>query len=401
MRLTRQTIARLSITRGKTELIVFDENLPGFGIRLRAGGKRVWIAQYRFGPTQRRVTLGSVETLDPDEARKQARSVLAKAQLGGDPQADKAEARARAGLTLQAVALRYLEFHAARRLKPRSLLEVTRHLNVHWSPLHRLSVHEIQRREVASRLLGIASENGPIAANRARAALSAFFAWAMREGIAETNPVIGTNLPTPERSRDRVLSDKELTVVWNASRDDDYGRIVQLLMLTGQRRAEVGGMQWGELALETGHWRIPAERTKNHRPHEVPLSAAVLGIIEAIPRRERVMVFGEGDGPFQGWSRAKAALDARIGIAGQQMAPWRLHDLRRTVATRMGDLGIEPHSVEAVLNHVSGIRTGIAGVYNRSAYATEKRTALALWAEHITALVAGRPTRVVHFRREA
>lgn len=388
MRLTVQSVARLTLPSGKSELIVFDDDLPGFGLRLRAGGKRVWIIQYRVGPKQRRVTLGSVETIDLGKARKRAKDLLAEKQLGGDPQADKFEAKARAAVTLQSVAQRYLELRAAPRLAPRSYLEVKRH---HWAPLHRVSIHRIRRSDVAARLLDIAANNGPMAANRARATLSSLFTWAMREGIADTNPVIGTNRPAPERSRSRVLSDNELVVILMACREDDYGRIVHLLALTGQRREEVGGMRWDELDLDAGLWRIPPERTKNHRPHDVPLSGPALQILEKIIRRNRPFVFGEGDGSFQGWSKAKSALDKRIADAGSTLAPWRLHDLRRTVATRMGDLGIEPHVVEAVLNHVSGTKAGVAGVYNRSLYAGEKRAALTLWADHVMSTFQGGP----------
>ena len=218
---------------GRTELIVFDDTLPGFGVRLRAGGKRVWIAQYRMGQKQRRVTIGSVETLDPDQARKAANSILAKVHLGSDPQAAKTEAKARARLTLGTMIEPYLEF-ASRRLKPRTFIETSRYLRTSWKPLHGLT---IERVTTALQLSELALANGPIAANRARIALSSFFTWAMREGLAEMNPVVGTNHPAEERSRDRVLTDDELAGIWAACRDNDYGRIVRLLILTGQRRA--------------------------------------------------------------------------------------------------------------------------------------------------------------------
>jgi integrase len=261
VRLTRVNVTKLRIPPGKTELLVFDDNLPGFGIRLRAGGKRVWIAQYRVGRKQRRVTLGTVDILDPDEARKAARSTLAKVQLGSDPQADKTEARSRAAVTLGAVSARYLD-RAKGRLKPRSYIEVERHLTRHWAPLKGLPLHQMQRVTIAARLGEIATEHGPFAANRARASLSGFFTWAMREGLADSNPVIGTNRSIDERSRERILSNSELASLWNGCREDDYGRIVRLLILTGQRREEVGGMARAELQLDRGLWSIPSERTK-------------------------------------------------------------------------------------------------------------------------------------------
>jgi integrase len=399
MRLTRQTVARLVIPSGRPELIVFDEDLPGFGIRLRAGGKRTWIVQYRSGTKQRRLTLSTVEKLDADKARKEAKERLAKVTLGVDPQAEKAEAKLRAGVTLEAVAHQYLEIYAAARLKPRSLTEVTRHLTMHWAPLRRVTIYGIHRRDVASRLVEIAAESGPTAANRARAALSAMFTWAMREGIAETNPVVGTNRTAPERPRDRVLSDQELVAIWKACRADDYGRIVRLLMLTGQRREEVGGMHWEEIDLKKEVWLIPGERTKNRRRHEVPLAPAACEILKgSFLNHDRPTVFGEREGSFQGWSNAKLALDRRIADAGRKVLDWRIHDLRRTVATRMGDLGVQPHVIEAILNHVSGTKAGIAGIYNRSLYEAEKRTAMARWAEHIRSIVEGGERKVVSIR---
>src|SRR3954469_515774 len=167
--------------------------------------------------------------------------------------------------TLGAAATQYLDRFAALRLRPKTLTETRRYLNVGWKPLHGLGLDDIGRRAVAVRLSEIARENGPIAANRARVALSAFFNWAMREGLSDSNPVIGTNRAADERSRDRVLSDEELAAIWGACRNDDFGRIVRLLILTGQRREEVGGMNWSELDLARGLWTIPGDRTKNGR----------------------------------------------------------------------------------------------------------------------------------------
>src|SRR4051794_35249228 len=154
-------------------------------------------------------------------------------------------------------------------------------------------------------------------------------------------------------------------------------------------------------------WNLPPARTKNGLPHDVPLSDAALAIIDAIPERAgRDLLFGDRDGPFQGWSKAKAALDARVIAAREEkagkgkgkLAPWRLHDIRRTVATRMAELGVLPHAVEAVLNHISGHKAGVAGIYNRAIYSAEKRQALDRWAEHVTALVEGRASNVVALR---
>jgi integrase len=258
-------------------------------------------------------------------------------------------------------------------------------LQKHWKPLRRLALASISRATVAAQLRVIARDHGLVSADRARAALSAFFTWAMGEGLSETNPVIGTNKAAGEiKARDRVLTDKELATVWNGLPENGYGRIVRLLILTGCRRDEIGSLRWPEINEESRLIALPGERTKNGRPHDVPLSKAALEILNSIPRRvNRDFVFGEGKGGFSGWSKAKASLDAQLGLKA-----WRLHDLRRTASTRMADLGVQPHIIEAVLNHVSGHKAGVAGVYNRSTYANEKRTALDALSNYVMVAAA-------------
>jgi len=401
MKLTAATVQKLKLPPGAADKIFFDDGLSGFGLRVRDGGKRTWIAQYRIGTKQRRVTLGTVENLDALAARQRAKDVLSKVHLGGDPQTEKAERRAQASVTVGAMVERYLTERAAKRLKPRSFEEVERHLKKHWSALSGLPIRSVTRSDVAAQLGRIAKDNGPFASNRARAALSAFFSWAIGEGLADATPVLGTNKATEEISRDRVLSGEELAAIWNEAGGGDYGSIVRLLILTGQRREEVGGMLWSEIDLDKRVWRIDAERTKNGLAHDVPLSSRAVEILKNRERSGRALVFGSREGPFQGWSNAKSALDRRVlatlreSGADGSLKPWRLHDIRRTVATRMADLGVQPHVIEAVLNHISGHKAGVAGVYNRATYAAEKRQALDLWAEHVIALVEGRVSKVV------
>ena len=399
MRLTKATVERLELPPGKAELIVFDEGLPGFGLRIRAGGKRTWIAQYRLGSKQGRVTIGSVNNFDADEARKHARDALARVQLGWDPQSEKVASRTpkQREMTLGDVVDRYLPY-AERKLKASTYSGAVLHLRRHWRALHGHELQNLERRHVAAELGRIATDSGLYGANRSRAALSTLFAWAIGEGLTDTNPVVGTNKATEEVARDRVLTNGELSLIWRRAGEGDYGAIVRLLILTGQRREEVGGMLWPEIDLKAAMWRIGAERTKNARPQEVPLSQPALDILGARARvDERALVFGSR-GPFSGWSKGREALDARLSPAFGQATPWRLHDVRRTVATGMADLGVQPHVIEAVLNHVSGHKAGIAGVYNRAIYAAEKRQALDLWASHVAALVEGRESNIVPLR---
>lgn len=398
MLLTAQSVARLKIPTGKADHIEWDEKLSGWGVRLNAGGKRSWVLQYRIAGRSTRVTFGSVGKMDADAARRQARIMLGKVEQGIDPATEKAERTKAAGVTFGRQIEPFLEHKRAQR-RGRTVEEIERHLNEHWAPFHKLALGSIQRATVAARLTEIKKKQngkgGPIAANRARATLSSFFGWAMGEGLTDHNPVIGTNRPAEETSRERVLTDAELVAIWNSSTDDDYGRIVRLLVLTGQRRSEIGDMQRAEIDRDKRMLSLPGERTKNGRPHDVPLSDDAMAALPA-DREGRAFLFGRLDTGFSGWGKAKRSLDGRLGKA---VASWTLHDIRRTVATGMGEIGIQPHIIEAVLNHVSGHKAGVAGVYNRAAYAAEKRQALDMWAAHVAALVAGKAGNVVTLRK--
>jgi integrase len=400
MKLNKDTVARLTLPEGKSDQIWFDDDLPGFGVRLRAGGKGVWIIQYRVGVQQRRETLGDIRKVDLKAAREAARQRFAAVTLGSDPAAEKAAERAAAKVTLGSVIDRYLAVKQAAveqaTLRPKSYHETQRYLRESFKPLHGLPVHKVERRNVAARIGEIVTENGPVAAIRARAAISAFFAWAMGEGLADSNPVIGTNRPDGGGARDRVLSDAELAKIWTALPESDFGRVMKLLTLTGQRREEIAGLRWSEIDLDKRIISLPASRTKNKRPHDIPLSDSAIDVLSECPRRDgRDLVFGVGKGGFGGVAKAKERLDAAIS----QTKPWRLHDIRRTVATVMADkLGVQPHVVEAVLNHVSGHKAGVAGTYNRAVYAKEKREALTLWADYVRSIVEGTKRKVVPLR---
>jgi len=222
----------------------------------------------------------------------------------------------------------------------------------------------------------------------------------MREGLIEANPTIGTNVNV-EVKRDRVLSDFELVEIWQVLRPDDYGDIVKLLILTACRRDEIADLAWSEVDFDQGLIVLPPERTKNRRRHVLPLPSVAIEVLKARPRsRDRAMVFGRGGRGYQNWSQRKDEADARIaeGRGGEMLARWTLHDLRRTAASGMAKLGTAPHVVECVLGHASGFRAGVAGTYNRYDYRAEMRQALALWAAHVLALLAGQPDNVVMLR---
>jgi integrase len=381
MKLTQTIVGKL--LPSKRDQIFFDDELPGFGLRLRAGGSRKYVVHYRQAGVQRRHTIGSAAVLTLEEARKRARKILVTVDDGKNPAAEKAARRAAAGLLFSAVADDYLNARQ-RDVRPQTLRLANFYLKHHWKPLHQLPVGAVDRALIAAHLRNIANNSGAVSANRARSTLSAMYAWAIGEGLCETNPVLGTNT-AQERPRERVLSDTELGAIWNALPDSDYGSIVKLLMLTGQRREEISALQWPEIDFDARLITLSGSRTKNYREHEIPVSDAAMTILSRQIRREgRELVFGEGRDGYKAFSVAKKALDHKTGIVDH----WTLHDLRRTTATGMADLGVQPHVIEAVLNHISGHKAGVAGIYNRSSYAAEKRAALQLWADHLATVVA-------------
>ena len=367
------------------------EVVKGFGARRQTDGIFYYL-RFRLAGRQRIKSIGRHGSpYTPDTARTKAKEKLGKAAGGADPFAE--EAKARVAETFGNEVKRYLERKKAA-MKPRAFQEVERHLSNHAKPLHRLRLGEIDRRTVAVRLAEIEQASGPVARNRVRSSLSAFFVWAITEGFIELNPVAGTAKAEESGTRERVLTQGELAEVWAALEDDQFGDIVRLLILTGQRREEIGSLRWSEVDFERGLIALPPARTKNKRLHEVPLSPLARAIIKQQSRR-RDLVFGIGKGGFSGWSDSKARLDQRmlavrreVDHKAKPIPDWTLHDLRRTGATVMADkLGVLPHIIEAILNHVSGHRAGVAGVYNRARYEGEMREALGQWADHVAAIV--------------
>jgi integrase len=297
MKLDAKSVAALDLG-GKTDLIVFDDELKGFGYRLRsaAGCKvlRSWLVQYRRAGATRRLLLGAANVLTAEAARTAAKKALARVALGEDPQADRADRRSKDRLTrFDAMVKEYLAWKEAK-VRASSFREITRYLiGPYFKPLHAAAVDTICRKDIAARIVVIERESGSATATHARAALSAFFVWAMRMGLIEHNPVDGAIRPEDAESCSHVLTDDELGRVWRACKDDDFGRVVRLLILTGCRRQEIGGMRWPELDADNGTWTLPAERSKNGRAHTLPLPQVAWDIIAGVPRRtSRDHLFG-------------------------------------------------------------------------------------------------------------
>jgi integrase len=370
---------------------VWDTIVQGFGVRRQKDGAYYYLRYRRNGAQYMRSIGRHGSPWTPDTARNEAKRLLGAVVVGGDP-----FAKPLASETFGAEVQRYLERKRAA-MKPRAFEEVERHLINHAAPLHRLRLAEIDRRTIAQRLGEIETASGPVARNRVRSSLSAFFGWAVTEGLLDANPVQGTAKLDEGRSRERALTEAELAELWSGLEGEpnkQFADIVRLLILTGQRREEIGGLRWSELDRDRGLVVLPPERTKNSRQHEVPLSRQAKAILARQPKRKgRDFLFGIGELGFSGWSDCKARLDQALLAARRKtnrkakaIPDWRIHDLRRTCATGMAELGVQPHIIEAVLNHVSGHKGGVAGIYNRARYEGEMREAVTKWAQHVQAI---------------
>jgi integrase len=400
MKFTKRNIDALSREIGADDYVMWNEDLPAMGIRLR-GDRQVYIDKPRVNGRLVTNTIGDVRKLSLEKAIKIAQQHFAEARLGIHAAGDKAKARAAAKQTLGATADRYLQIKQ-RTLRASTYKAAVRYFTVHWAPLRSRPLDGVGRRDIAMRLQELTAQNGRTAAARARDHLSTMYAWAIGEGLCDANPVIGTNDPEAGiASRDRTMTDRELTAVWNACGDDEFGRIIKLLILTGCRRQEIGGLRWSEIDFETGVLTLPKERTKNGRILQLPLPPAALDILRAIPRRPNggapsEYVFGrEG---FTSWGVMTIKLNKRIATAGVPVVGWRIHDLRRTFRTGIGRLGVPPHVAELCINHV---RQGMIGVYDRHNYQTEIGDALKTWSDHVTAVVQGRKRKLVPMKRSA
>jgi integrase len=395
MKLTNAAIAALKL-EDKRDLIAFDDDLKGFGIRLRLGasGKvfKTWIVQWKRGGATRRILIGSAEVLNAAQARTAAKEKLAQVALGKDPAADRRDRRAKDALTLRS---QVTEFLAAKEadLAPRSFAESTRYLTDprYFGPLHRLALDQIALKDVAARIVAIQRECGNAAAARARAVLTGLFTWAMRMGLAASNPCIGSITPET-KARDRVLSPDELSRIWKACGSDDYGCIVRLLILTACRRAEIGDMRWPELDFERGTFTIPAERAKTEKARVIPLLPMMLDIINGVPQRAtRDQLFGDRSHGYTSWPYGKPALDARSSVSG-----WVVHDLRRSAATHLAEqCAIAPHVIEMLLGHEPFAK--VQKTYNRSPYEREIRDAYLRWHDYLRTLIAGGERKVLPY----
>ena len=396
MKLTQTRIAGLKCPPEKRDMLVFDDEQCGLGVRVLASGGKTYLAQYTFHGQKRRIPLGSSSAVSLGKVRDAVRAIMGDVAKGIDPAAVRkkaaAEARRKAAheaLTLSALLLDWQALHLVSK-RPRYTSEAVRAVRNAFSRHLDLPAADLDRATAVKTLDAMARKGSAAMAARTAAYGKAAFGWAVKRGTLSVNPFL--NLPVaPAPRRERVLSDDEVAAIWRATDGPGpFNGIVRFLILTGQRREEVAGMTWAELSDDFSTWTIPASRAKNGATHIVPLSAQAQGLLRNVPRFGTQqpgleLVFPGLRGPFNGWSKAKAALDAKSGVTN-----WRLHDLRRTAATGLQRLGVRLEVTEQVLNHVSGSRAGIVGVYQRHDFANEKRAALEAWGSRVEAIVEGR-----------
>jgi integrase len=408
---------------------VSDSDVLGLRVAIHPTGKRSFVLRYRFHGLSRIYTIGNSD-IGIKKAREIAKKKVGDIADGIDPgverKEEKAQNEARRADEIGAAMREFMAKHVATRkgkkIRLTTRIETARLLGLrldgdgkwiendngvlsHWNGR---SIASITKAQVQALLDDIAikqsdGRGGPIAANRTAAALRLFFGWLKARDRLVVSPCEGINDPQPEEPRDRVLSNPELAALWKAADRMAYpfGRMVQLLILTGCRRDEVREAQWPEFNLKAGKWTIPAARTKNGNEHAIPLSDSMVAILEGLPRIQGKFVFTTtGNTPISGQTKAVKRLREEIERKlGGEIERWTLHDCRRTFATGLQRLGFPVEVAEACLNHLSGTRAGVAGIYGRHDYSAEKRAAFDAWAREVERIATGRTAAVIQMPR--
>jgi integrase len=362
----------------------FDRGYPGLALRVSYGGAKTWIYFYRLHGKLRRMSLGRFPGMELDEARDAWRA----ARLAVSKSESPAHIKPTAADTFAATAEEWLKRDQA---KNRSANEVRRAIDHDVMPAwaDRL-IAMITRRDVLELIDGVADRGALTMARRLHSHLHRLFRWAVGRGILEVNPMADLPKPGAAVKRDRVLSDDELKAVWKAAEKTawPFGPAVRLLILTAARREEIGALRWSE--IHGDEIRIPGERSKTGEPRIIPLSPAALALIPDLNRVGEYVFSANGSG-ISGWSKAKRAIDtAAEEMNGGPLAPWRMHDIRRSVATNLQRLGIGLQVVESILGHVGGSRAGIVGVYQRHQFLVEQKAALEAWAQEVARITSGK-----------
>jgi integrase len=381
------------------EQVYWDAACPGFGVKVTPKGRKVFIVLYRTagaGSRLRKYTIGPYGRVTLHQARVSAQKVFAAKLEGRDLATERREARKR--MVADRVEDLLEAFIAQHVSQNRSARVTSQLLRRELRPYGARSLHEIGKRDIIEIVSEIEQRGAPVAANKALKAIKTFLRWCVGRAVLDRSPADDIPLPTREVARDRVLSDDELTSVIIAARQigGPYGGILELLALTGQRREEVARSVWDEIDLDQRIWNLPNQRTKNAKPHTVHLSEQAIAVLKQANNHSRFVFSVSGVHPFQDFSHAKRELDKLSGVTG-----WHLHDLRRTCVSGMARLGIAPHVADKILNHQSGTISGVAAVYQRHEFLTERKQALEQWGAHVAQILSGSSIRSTHLRRVA
>jgi integrase len=393
--LTDLQIKKLALPEGRKE--VPDGKVSGLYLVVQPSGSKSWAIRYRVAGQPKKLTLGPYPAIDLATARRRAQEAIGDVAGGKDPAGEKKAVRAAARAEraaednrLDRIAASYVDRHVRRSVGKTWGKEIERLLRVEVLPkLGDKHIGAIRKQHILGLLDDIVDRGSPVAANRTFAVLRQLFNWAIDRDLIETSPM-PKGAPSAETQRDRVLSDAEIRMVWRAFDSVGWpiGPIAKLLLLTGARRDEIAEGRWSEIDIESKSWTIAKERSKNGVAHEIPLSDAAITVLKGVPRiagKPGFIFTTRGSASVGGFSTAKLAIDS---ATGESLPHWTFHDLRRTAASGMAGIGIAPHVVEAVLNHKSGTIKGVAAVYNRYSYATEKRQALDAWARRLDAILS-------------
>jgi integrase len=407
-KLTARSVETIKPSKKRQELP--DTLLPGLYFIVQPSGAKSWAVRYRHHGRTRKYTFGSYPRLDLKAARELGGKALRAVAEGRDPTEERREARPPKRSDIASAFADFLTNHT-RKKNGDPVRESTRRERARLFGLKRdpanadewiktgngvlkrwkgRNLDSISKGDIRD-LIRDTAKAGPVLANRVLDVLKTFFNWCVKNDKLVKSPCDGIDPPSPKKSGKRVLSDDELRLTWIAAEKmgPPFGPMVQVLILTGQRRSEVAEMERGELDLRGRLWSLPPARAKNNRAHTVPLAQQVIAIIERVPRIGSRFVFTtNGEVAASDFGKRKRKLDA---LLPKDMAPWCLHDLRRTVASGMAKLGVSLPVVEKVLNHISGSFSGIVAVYQQHDFAEEKRAALEAWATHVESLISAKP----------
>jgi integrase len=365
----------------ETQYVLWDASLPNFGVRVSPGGTKNFIVM--LGLARERVSIGRYPIITLAAAREKAKELLA-ARILGEPQAKTIR-------FAEAFEI-FKEQHCARK-KPSTKRGYERIINVHFLPKFREErLSDISTEMITRNTDKLADTPGE--QSHVLAVARMFFRWAVQRRLIKNSPLDGIQVSIGA-ARDRVLNDAELVAVWHAADQYPFGSIVRLLILTGQRRGEIGALKREYLNIKERTITLPAALTKNGRTHTFPYGDLTASIVQTLPRLNSEFLFparGNYEAPFSGWSRCKEVLEDTM--SGVQ--PWTLHDLRRTFATNHAALGTPPHVTERLLNHVSGTISGVAAIYNRFQYRHEMCEAAAKWEARLCSILEQTSQRAQH-----